>query len=536
MNNIVQFNQPIIMNYNFTHLLLNIFKLKKSLLLAFTLTCINATHSQMNINGSFSIFGEMGVFGNLQLSTDAQVFFQNGSTLHMLGTATSINSGADIFANTSSTQAGTGRILFGGAAAQTLDGGNSSAIGGTQPSLINVAINNTDNLTLTNTNTRITSGLDFINGHVILGSNGLELSSAASASNANGTRYVVTNGTGFMVKEGFSSAFSFPVGRATSDYTPATVTPSATDDFFVQVKNYSESASDEFVTTDGVNRTWNIYSTGGAGANIALQHNSTTNGSNYTTNGGDLSAFVTQYQGLQSGRGTWELGTGAQGTNVSGSVSGSVVHNRVYSPTALTSSANGAFFSKSTLPLTPLPIALLDFYAKKRDENQALLSWSTTTEYNSSHFEVETSTNGQNWSKIGEVKAQGVSYDLTNYQLVHTNPALGINYYRLNLVDIDGSGEYSNIQSVHFENSISTLAKVTVFPNPSNGILNISSLNKSFGYTLTDLQGKILYSFNNKSENNNIELDLSKYENGVYFIKVNSLNGDAKTFKIVLNK
>jgi hypothetical protein len=495
-----------------------------------------SSQAQMNINGSFSVFGEMGVFGNLQLSADAQVFFQNGSTLHMLGSTTTVSSNSEIFANTASTQAGTGRLLFVGTAPQTLDGGNSSAIGGTQPSLINLAINNTDNLTLTNTNTRITSGLDFINGHVILGNNGLELSSAASASNANGTRYVVTNGTGFMVKEGFSSAFSFPVGRATSDYTPATVTPSATDDFFVQVKNYSESASDEFVTTDGVNRTWNIYSTAGAGANIALQHNSTTNGSNYTTNGGDLSAFVTQYQGLQSGRGTWELGTGAQGTNVSGSVSGSVVHNRVYSPTALTSSANGAFFSKSTLPLTPLPIALLDFYAKKRDENQALLSWSTTTEYNSSHFEVETSTNGVSWAKIGEVKAQGVSYEVTNYQLIHPNPALGVNYYRLNLVDLDGSAEFSKIQSVLFGNVTSTLANVVVFPNPSNGMLNISSSSKTYNYTLTDMHGKTIHSFNNQTDENDFQLDLSMYANGIYFIKANSQNGEVKTFKIVLNK
>ena len=531
------------MNYNFKTFHLNILKMKKSLLFAFTLTCINATHSQMNINGSFSVFGEMGNFGNLQLGADAQVFFQNGSTLHMLGTATTINSGAEIFANTSSTQAGTGRILFGGAAAQTLDGGNSSAIGGTQPSLINVAVNNTNNLTLTNTNTRITSGLDFINGHVILGSNGLELSSSATASNANGTRHVVTNGTGFMAKEGFTSAFSFPVGRATSDFTPAIITPTSSDDFFVQVKDYTESASEETVPDNGVYRTWNIYSTGGAGANILLQHNTATNGGDYNTNGADADAFVTQYQGFQwvtsaqQNQGVWQIGTGAIGTDAAGSIVGSSrVHNRDYTTTATSSTSDAAFFSKSNNILTPLPIALLDFKANKHNETQALISWSTSSEYNSSHFEVETSINGQTWRKIGEVKAQGVSYELSNYQLIHPNPALGVNYYRLNLVDLDGSADYSKIRSLLFGNVTSTLANVVVFPNPSNGMLNISSSSKTYNYTLTDMHGKIIHSFNNTLENSDFQLDLSIYANGVYFIKANSQNGDLKTFKIVLNK
>ncbi len=504
------------------------------------------SNAQMHINGPTS-FGSSSFatsFGNLSFGADAQVVFMDGATFYMLGANTTVNSGAEFYANTLSGTTGTGRILFQGTAPQTLDGGNSSAIGGPQPSLINIAVNNPDNLTLTNTNTRVTSGLDFINGHVILGSNGLELSSTATASNANGTRHVVTNGTGFMAKEGIAAnaAFSFPVGRATSDFTPATVTPTGSDNFFVQVKDYTESASEETVPDNGVYRTWNIYSTGGAGANILLQHNTTTNGGDYNTNGADAVAFVTQYQGFQwvtsaqQNQGVWQIGTGAGITDAPGSLGGSRVHNRDYTATATSSTSNAAFFSKSNNILTPLPITLLDFTATKKEENKALLTWSTTSEINSSHFDVETSTNGLSWTRIGEVKAQGVSYELSNYQLIHTNPALGVNYYRLNLVDLDGSAEFSKIRSLLFGNVTSTLANVVVFPNPSNGMLNISSLNKSNNYILTDMHGKTIHSFNNTSENSDFQVDLSSYANGVYFIKANSQNGEVKTFKIVLNK
>jgi hypothetical protein len=229
-------------------------------------------------------------------------------------------------------------------------------------------------------------------------------------------------------------------------------------------------------------------------------------------------------------QGVWQQGTGAPASIGSGE------HIRSYSTTATSSSANGAFFSKSTLPLTPLPISLLDFVASKRNENQALLTWSTSSEYNSSHFEVETSTNGESWAKIGEVKAQGVSFQLSNYELVHPNPALGINYYRLNLVDLDGSADYSKIRSVHFGNASSSLASVVIFPNPSNGMLNISSVGSTISYTLTDMHGKTIHSFNNQTDENDFQVDLSMYSNGVYFIKAASQNGDLKTFKIVLNK
>ena len=496
------------------------------------------SNAQMNINGTFNVVGEVGVFSNLQLGIDAQLFFQNGSTLNMMGTSTTINSGSEIFANTSSTQTGTGRFLFAGTVAQTIDGGNSSTIGGAQPSLINLAINNPNNLTLINTNTRITSGIDFTSGHILLGNNNLELSSTATAANANGTKHVVTNGTGFMAKEGFTSAFSFPVGRATSDFTPATITPTASDNFFVQVKNYSESASNEFATTDGVDRTWNIYSTSGTGANISLQHNSSTNGSAFSTS----DAFVTQYQGLQfnsstqQNQGVWQVGTSANTSSGTGSISGSTFRDRSYSVTATVSTANAAFFSKSSNILTPLPISLLDFTAIKQNEKQSLLTWSTTSEFNSSHFEVETATNGDYWTKIGEVKAQGNSTALNNYQFVHNNPANGINYYRINMLDLDGHSEYSPIRLLEFGTNNSIVNNINVYPNPTNGILNIHTGYRNVEYIICNIEGKELARFKNTPDMNEFSIDLSSLENGVYHLKAINSTSDVKVFKIVVNK
>jgi hypothetical protein len=512
-----------------------IHKFKSSFLLGITLGLgVLSANAQMHVNGPIAFGSSLfsTSFGNLSFGPDAQVVFIDGTTFYMLGEATTLDPGAEIFANTLSSQSGTGRILFQGSVAQALSGGNSSAIGGAQPSFINIAVNNSNNLSLTSTNTRVTSGLDFVDGHIVLGSNNLEIASAATITNADETQYVVTNGTGFLAKEAFTSAFNFPVGRAVSDYTPATITPTTSDDFFVQVKNYAESASEETIPDNGIFRTWNIYSVSGNGMNLTLQHNTSTNGSSFISSSG----FVTQYQGLVLGSGVWQIGSGANTSDALGTVASSRIHSRLYSTSATNNTSNEAFFSKSSNELKPLPITLLDFDAKKHGEKQSIVTWRTSTEVNSSHFDVETSTNGYNWSKIGEVQAQGTSYNINDYQFVHTNPVIGVNYYRINMVDIDGSVEYSKIKPVLFENPMSSLTNVVVYPNPSNGILNISSLNKSNNYTLTDMHGKTIHSFNNTSENSDFQVNLSSYANGVYFIRAESNSGDIKVFKIILNK
>jgi hypothetical protein len=493
---------------------------------------VSTLKAQMNINGSFSVFGEMGVSGNLQAGADAQLFFQNGSTLNMLGSATTINSGAEIFANTTSTQAGTGRILFGGAAPQTLDGGNDAPIGGAQPSLINVAINNPDNLTLTNTNTRVTSGVDFINGHILLGNNNLELSSTAGASNANETRYVVTNGSGFLAKESFTLVTFFPVGRAISDYTPVGINSSISNSFFVQVKNYSESASQEFVTTDGIDRTWNIYSTLGGGALIRLQHNSSTNGSSFNSS----DAFVTQYQGIQwisgaqQNQGVWQTASGTNGNSSTGTVTGSTHRTRTYSTTATSPTDNAAFFSKSSNLLTPLPVRDLSFDAKANGVLKSKLNWTTSSEYNTSHFEVYTSKDGNNWLKIGEVKSVGYADQLSTYQFDHNKAVLGLNFYKINLIDLDGKQTLSEIKVVDFN---LTNNYFHVYPNPSSDFISVESSDVS-KIELIGIDGKKVEIEIN--ENGNIrQFSVKHLAASTYFLLLTNLIGEVNRIPVIIN-
>jgi hypothetical protein len=511
-------------------------KYELRLLLILVISCLNSNDlfSQIYINGNINFSGTSSMFVNAEYGPDALVNFENGAELNFLGSTMIVNTGTEFTAPSNPT----GKLIFAsGAGVQTLIGGNDASIGGTQPSLINIEINNTSGVQLNTSNTRIIGNLLFTQGHLLLKTQNLELSSNSNISNANETKYVVTDGTGFLAKESIatSATFEFPVGRAVSDYTPASITPSASDNFFVQVKSYTESASNEIITNnDGINRTWNIYSTAGSGASISLQHNSSTSASSFDP----ADAFVTQYQGLQwissvqQNQGVWQDGTNANGISGTGTVSGSTVRLRSYSSSATTPTANGAFFSKSSNILTPLPITLVDFNASPAKHLVSQLSWITSSEINNSHFIVETSKDGIVWKEIGVVKGAGHSYQIMHYNLLHPNAHLGVNLYRLTMVDFDGNYTLSDVKTVEFNHAIHQT--VQVFPNPSQGIIQIQTENAKISYILTSLDGKVIMHSNDKRSGLQL-LDISHLENAMYLLNIVS-NNQTTTYKIVLNK
>ncbi len=124
-----------------------------------------------------------------------------------------------------------------------------------------------------------------------------------------------------------------------------------------------------------------------------------------------------------------------------------------------------------------LPVTLVSFKAA-RQENTVQLSWQTSEEINVSHFQVQRSTDGKNFESIGDVKAgseAGKSQE--NYTFPDNLPlytSTDILYYRLKMIDLDGTYAYSLISSVPFKNTGNPAYKDKLYPNPAkNGIVTL---------------------------------------------------------------
>ncbi len=120
------------------------------------------------------------------------------------------------------------------------------------------------------------------------------------------------------------------------------------------------------------------------------------------------------------------------------------------------------------LTCTALPIELLSFDAQK-EKSKATLQWSTASERNGSHFDVQRSKDGKTFTSIGQVKAVGNSFTLQRYEFNDENPLSGTNYYRLNAVDFDGSAKFSALKSV----KLAGINKAMIFPNPTLGDISV---------------------------------------------------------------
>ncbi|MBD0255241.1 MAG: T9SS type A sorting domain-containing protein, partial [Cytophagales bacterium] len=134
--------------------------------------------------------------------------------------------------------------------------------------------------------------------------------------------------------------------------------------------------------------------------------------------------------------------------------------------TVSTSSGMGssAWFTIARRDQTPLPVRLVSFTGQYLD-GQVQLKWQSSSEENTSHFEVEKSADGKNFSPVLTKKAQGNSSTLVSYGTLDNNPLGGTSYYRLKMVDLDGTFEYSKLVSVSSEGGL----QVRLYPNPSQG-------------------------------------------------------------------
>ena len=181
-----------------------------------------------------------------------------------------------------------------------------------------------------------------------------------------------------------------------------------------------------------------------------------------------------------------------------------------------------------------LPLTLLAFTAQKQGTT-AQLNWLTANEQNIQQFDIEKSSDAKTWSKIATQKAS----DSKNY-LFQDEKAFSrasTIYYRLKIVDNDGTFRYSPTRSLTNEEKIG----VHIFPNPSKGML-------TFDIKKEDMQSIDIRFFNAigqeikrvKSQNTEgvyqSDVDVSSFSDGIYYVHIFSNNELLKNEKIVIQK
>lgn len=178
-----------------------------------------------------------------------------------------------------------------------------------------------------------------------------------------------------------------------------------------------------------------------------------------------------------------------------------------------------------------LPVTLIRFTGRNSPSGN-LLEWTTSTEVNSQEFVVERSIDGIGFGLIARVKAAGASSNPIHYNVIDNKFGSGKNFYRLKMVDKDGSFKYSPI--VLIENG-SGLILTTLLPNPTQAglqsVLSISGLevNSVVHISVANAAGATLKHYTAKSASGTgiIQqiLPANNLPAGTYFVLIKGKNG-----------
>lgn len=166
------------------------------------------------------------------------------------------------------------------------------------------------------------------------------------------------------------------------------------------------------------------------------------------------------------------------------------------------------------------------------EPDRVILKWTTENEEYNQAFEILRSVDGGNsYTLLSNVNGKGFSSNVQTYAITDMQPYAGVAYYRLVQKNNNGDVRFTDVKVVN--RSVTPVTYYTIYPNPVQGILNISVSAKAAEKALAevlDMSGRkmITQSFNVMAGEQTLPLDMSRLGNGTYILKM-TLGGKTKS-------
>lgn len=191
-----------------------------------------------------------------------------------------------------------------------------------------------------------------------------------------------------------------------------------------------------------------------------------------------------------------------------------ITSNGFYTVTIKNNIATKLILHSDTVKYVTLPLSVLSFTVAN-DNSDIVLKWRTANEINTSYFEVQKSTDGFTYSAQGKVIAKN-NLSVNNYSFVDNLSKINSTstiFYRLKMVDLDGTYTYSATRSIDLRNEFASI----IFPNPTKNYATLL-FNAAGAYmiTVSDNSGKIIQHITGiaTAYQNSIALSLKDYPSG----------------------
>jgi hypothetical protein len=168
----------------------------------------------------------------------------------------------------------------------------------------------------------------------------------------------------------------------------------------------------------------------------------------------------------------------------------------------------------------PLPATFLKTSARF-EKGKGQIQWTTATEINIAAFEVQRSVDGSNYSALGKINAHNNPASVYDYSFEDNQPAKGVNYYRIAILDLDGRIQYSPTLKLVTGSGKLLLNKIINQPNQL--ILDLqSSETQSVELQIISNNGASVYKLSKRvnAGNTNLAVATTHLSKGIYYLRL----------------
>jgi subtilisin-like proprotein convertase family protein len=451
------------------------------------------------------------------------------------------------FTNNGTINPGTGTLTFNGSSDQKIKGTGDIA------NLNNVIVNKSSGTLILEQPTRINGNLTISNGNIVTtNTNILEIGSSVSSTGS------VTWTSGSIqgpIKRWFGNSTNstqesgiFPVGTSTHNRNVIINFTSNSDGGYIIINfksglptavenpynlpiSYFVNGSTKYIQNADVTGYWEITPYNASGTAYGTMDNREYSISLRINNTGALIANpvtsnppgmrILKAKGYSNG--THDPFTIANVNATVSSIGGSQTDFNVI----CTSLSGFSFFGMGGDNETPLPVELISFTGFC-GENQTTINWKTASEFNSSYYVVEKSTDGENWREVNNQPAAGFSTEELSYQFIDESKNDNV-YYRLSQFDTDGESTVYNPIFVSCDDNSNF---IKTYPNPSDASFQVLVNNKSLigkaTIKMIDTKGTVVSIKEVQvEEGTNLFYLNEKMATGIYYITIS--NGNVST-------
>ena len=178
------------------------------------------------------------------------------------------------------------------------------------------------------------------------------------------------------------------------------------------------------------------------------------------------------------------------------------------------------------------PVHLLDFTATQKNKN-IQLDWRVENEINFKEYELQWGSDGIHFITLAIIAAKGRSGAASTYSYQHNNPQAATNYYRLKMIDLDGSFQYSVIKKL----VLNKVSAMQIYPNPASNFFTVNfseALISKKTLRLFDATGRLLT--NTVLTAGSTMFDTQHLTSGIYQLYITAQDGVVNQYPLSIIK